>query len=980
MKKKILLICIAILSFLINEAIAQASREIDAYQVEEQGYFTHPVLTSQGIVFTDNHASKLYLLHNDQIEELVAAPGCGRYYTVSPGKNNIGFKLIKPNGMQVPAILQLTDNSGKKIIELHSPVDLCGQVSFSRNGDIAYTIGNILYVKNNKNVQTYDLGTYANIAPISPDGNYAVFNDDHDQLHIINLTSGETDQITGNEHGYVYPQWSPDGNKLVYSTLSGELIIRDMINGNTYFIGRGGGACWSDDCQYIIYQRTDVEDFQFKGSDIFISKHDASETFNLTQTSGIYEMSPIFGSDNNIIYHTYNKREIRSASLNSQKTGLDPGKPGQTLIKKDEPLSIQFYDLNEKALKTIVHIQGDAPYISQVYDMPDFHDGSGSCAPSTALMALGYYNRLPKWEIPISAPYSHTNDYGAYVADKYCFNEIYYDTYTSPYGSDSWGAYSYMWSGGSPNSKMMSFLENHWLTSNQLWTSSCTYSYTTDEIDSGFPHPICSWLSSAGHLTLTVGYVQAEHTLIFNDPYGNKNTSPWSNYTPTDKGINVYYDWPGYNNGYANLDADGTHGGVAWTVRTRSSEPVYSDTIIDDVYYDHGFYMYNQTPSHMKYFRDQNAGYDGHMWWTITMDVGPDICWVTWTPDLPVQGDYEVFVYIPSTSADATGAMYNIFYDGGDTTVIIDQGIYSDQWVTLGTYLFLQGQSGYVYLGDYTGIDGQAIGFDAVKWSKTTSSDISGYIKDDSNYPVSNVTVTFTNGGGSTTTDSAGYYSHTVTSGWSGTATPLKTNCTFTPSYMYYSNVTSDNSNQNYTGICTIPPLVANFIASMSTVYVGDSVNFFDISSGDPTSWSWIFTNGDPYSDTLENPVNIVYNTAGCYEVYLQVSNIYGTDDTVKTCYIDVISGIENLNAEKYINIIPNPNTGEFAVEINSTDHKNIQFKIVNILGQEILSEEIRNVTDRYSIQIDLRTQPKGIYFLNIGMGGSIINKKIIRT
>jgi hypothetical protein len=53
---------------------------------------------------------------------------------------------------------------------------------------------------------------------------------------------------------------------------------------------------------------------------------------------------------------------------------------------------------------------------------------------------------------------------------------------------------------------------------------------------------------------------------------------------------------------------------------------------------------------------------------------------------------------------------------------------------------------------------------------------------------------------GNPTTDSNGYYSVTVSSGWSGTVTPSKSGYTFTPSSRSYSNVTSNQTNQNYTG------------------------------------------------------------------------------------------------------------------------------------------------------------------------------------
>ena len=58
---------------------------------------------------------------------------------------------------------------------------------------------------------------------------------------------------------------------------------------------------------------------------------------------------------------------------------------------------------------------------------------------------------------------------------------------------------------------------------------------------------------------------------------------------------------------------------------------------------------------------------------------------------------------------------------------------------------------------------------------------ISGYIKNPKNTPQSDVTISFSNNGSTTSTDSAGYYSHELTIGYSGLATPNKPGYKFSP-------------------------------------------------------------------------------------------------------------------------------------------------------------------------------------------------------
>ena len=86
----------------------------------------------------------------------------------------------------------------------------------------------------------------------------------------------------------------------------------------------------------------------------------------------------------------------------------------------------------------------------------------------------------------------------------------------------------------------------------------------------------------------------------------------------------------------------------------------------------------------------------------------------------------------------------------------------------------------------------------------------------------------------------------------------------------------------------TQPP-VANFSGTPTTVVVGGNVAFTDLSTGNPTSWSWSFPGGTPSTSTAKNP-SIQYNTLGTYNVTLTATNAYGSDDETKTGYITVTS------------------------------------------------------------------------------------------
>jgi len=76
---------------------------------------------------------------------------------------------------------------------------------------------------------------------------------------------------------------------------------------------------------------------------------------------------------------------------------------------------------------------------------------------------------------------------------------------------------------------------------------------------------------------------------------------------------------------------------------------------------------------------------------------------------------------------------------------------------------------------------------------------ISGYVSTAEGMWVEGVAVSADNGGGSTTTDSDGYYEFLVLDGWSGVVTPSKNDFAFYPQSRSYNNVTEDQPNKNYT-------------------------------------------------------------------------------------------------------------------------------------------------------------------------------------
>jgi PKD repeat protein len=112
----------------------------------------------------------------------------------------------------------------------------------------------------------------------------------------------------------------------------------------------------------------------------------------------------------------------------------------------------------------------------------------------------------------------------------------------------------------------------------------------------------------------------------------------------------------------------------------------------------------------------------------------------------------------------------------------------------------------------------------------------------------------------------------------------------FVSTNKYGNNIFLDNVNiYNASGNQGSAP-VADFVGTPTTVVVGNTVSFTDLSTNSPASWSWSFAGGTPATSTTQNPV-ITYNTVGTYTVSLTATNTNGSNTATKTNYITVIQG-----------------------------------------------------------------------------------------
>lgn len=650
---------------------------------------------ADGVIFSNEYYSAIYHVTDKGLDTLMNGPGAARYIQVSPNGLEISCKEIRPDGLEAPVIIDL--NSGT-LHRLHTPVAQCGQISYARTGEKAFTIGRELHILTNQSEEIIDLGYYSNLVQLSPDGTQAAFNDANDNIILIDRTSHSKQLITPVNKGYFNPQWSHDGHYLCYQSLDGNIFVWDHQTRESSFVDSAFAPAWHPIENLLLYQRSKSVMYDLISSELYVYDADSKRQSALTASGDQLERDAVFSRNGSSIYFcTADSPVIWNAPFNTAAKSVQSARPYYTMNFRGCP-SFPDVHKNDAKLK-------DIPYVHQVYDTPNWHNGHWSCAPTAAAMVLAYYQILPEWLTNCSSPYAHTNNWGRYICERYYFSETDFNYSAGDAGGNrSYGGYGYMWGLGSPNSQMANYYKKHGIVTTQTWTQS--WSATLSELALGYPYTMCVMLTTSGHLIIAQAQLDDKHTLIFNDPYGNKNTANYPSYD----GKDVYYDWPGYNQGFQNLN------GVAWCITNHTEIPATADSLVDDIQYESGFHLNASGSSSMAYWKDKKSGYNNHFWYAEANNLR-DIQFATWTPVLEKEGIYKVSVYIPAMTGAANTAVYKIHHQHGIDTVIVNQTDNSDTWHALGDYKLCQSPDEYLYLSDYNGSGEGKILFDAAKWT-----------------------------------------------------------------------------------------------------------------------------------------------------------------------------------------------------------------------------------------------------------------------
>jgi hypothetical protein len=229
-------------------------------------------------------------------------------------------------------------------------------------------------------------------------------------------------------------------------------------------------------------------------------------------------------------------------------------------------------------------------------------------------------------------------------------------------------------------------------------------------------------------------------------------------------------------------------------------------------------------------------------------------------------GDKKISGHVRTSSGDGISGVTITFSNGEGSTTTDSSGEYEqkveEDWSGTAT----PSKVGYNFIPvsrNYSDVEEDQKKQD---YTGTLQIIISGYVRTPTGSGINAATITFSNGGGTGTTDSSGYYNHEVDYDWSGTVTPTKEGYSFVPISRNYNNVTTNQLNQDFSGIenSELLSITINIIGSGNVELDPDKEFYSAGSSVTLTAVAdsgWVFSSWSGDLNTTDNPESMTINS-----------------------------------------------------------------------------------------------------------------------
>jgi Tol biopolymer transport system component len=262
-------------------------------------YFMHPVWAPDGskIAFAGSNYQGLWIMNSDdsEVHQITDEPAAGYGFEWSSDSRAIVSRVAKYEEKyryNAIKVFDLEKDTARLLTDYRTFMP--GLPHWADTDEKVYMYGR-------GKLEVFDSGKKA--APLQKrSANKQIYFLKNDHIAVGNITTKEYKVFEPvKEHRYINMVVSPDGLRIAFEVIGGNLYVMN-INGNELVdLGEGHRPQWAPDSQYLVYMITEDDGHQYLSSGIYSIKIDGTEKVRLTSTDNKLEMNPSWSPDGNKI-------------------------------------------------------------------------------------------------------------------------------------------------------------------------------------------------------------------------------------------------------------------------------------------------------------------------------------------------------------------------------------------------------------------------------------------------------------------------------------------------------------------------------------------------------------------------------------------------------------------------------------------------------------------------------------------------------
>ena len=222
----------------------------------------------------------------DGVRQLSDEPGAGFGFAWSPDGRAIAARVARLDGIRrQDAIKRFGVDGGASVLIDYAAATPSLPVWFD-----AYRVGVVLEGE----LATRLTADAPRLAPLQGE---AVLGAGPDGVRVADLGTRSLAALTPVDGQLLNATPSPDGQRVAFEVVGGNLYVMDRDGANVVDLGVGHRPAWSPDGRWVVFMTTQDDGYAFTAADLVAARADGSARVALTATPDRLEMNPSWSPD-----------------------------------------------------------------------------------------------------------------------------------------------------------------------------------------------------------------------------------------------------------------------------------------------------------------------------------------------------------------------------------------------------------------------------------------------------------------------------------------------------------------------------------------------------------------------------------------------------------------------------------------------------------------------------------------------------------